>query len=1189
MKDRISRLSRGIEQYNIPVIEISVTTLEHKVGAGGKVTGSFDVYTDSDYELRGLVYTNQDYIKLIDKQFIGTHCQISYEIDATSYYEGELLEGKIHLVSNCGESFVPVEIQVVGKKISTSLGKIGNLFQFVDLVKQAYEEAIKLFYSTEFPTVFLKDDLAAICMYEGCIKSYDKKRALEEFIIGIHKKQTVLFQLSEEQKEYENITENYKDSILLTASTWGYQQVQVEVDCDFITDYKESFTTEDCSGKQFEFQYLIRHEQLHAGNNYGCIRFKTIQETLECRIQVTMEKRPDDTKLEVKRCISELIKKYLEFRLKNNGVERWADASLQLIERARSFDDSNLFLKLFQAQVCISRKRDAEAEWLLAEVSEPVLAKREEDIELYCYYLYIRTLQRRELDFTIQSLNTIRKYYESGHDSWKLLWLLLYMDNNFENNKSLKLTRIKEQYKLGCSSPLMYYEALYVLNRNPGLLRVLNKFELQVLSFGSKHQAIQLRLAVQIAELALLEKEFRPILFRILTEQYKKFENKVILSAILSILIRGDKREEQYFPWYSLGVEMDLNITGLFEYYIFSMPADFNGTMPNTVLMYYVYNGKQLYEKEAFVYQYVLRNKDRFSSIYKKYQPVIEQFTLEQFRIGAIDENIAVLYKEVLSPAHITSDNCTSLVSVLHQWKLICENPGIQKVIVIHKELESEVSYILNRGVAYVHIYTEDAIILFEDCYGTRYLHSVNYTLERMVDNRELLALSAKMNETNRYVMADLCEQSLKYQKNIPEAMGIFTQIIEDSQFRLTYTRSIINDVIEYYVKFAESESLEVFLMQLDTVALERNHRNRVTELMIEHGIYEKAGQQLHTYGICGLDAKQVLKYCNYALEQTDALDNQLLQYCAYAFYHGKYNGTILEYLEHYFNGTTREMLELWRVSRGYLETTRNLEERLIAQMIFTRTHLGSLTTVFEAYVRHAAAPMLKKGYYFFLSYEYFVKENPIEDMFFQHLENAFEKGEMEHAVCQCAYLKYLSDKKRLSATQLTACERMIWQLEQKGVFFNFFKKFKGRISLPAGILDKTVIEYRTGTKGTVSIHYELEQHMEIDGMHGEFYQEHKGYQTENMQQVFQGLYVKSFLLFYGEMIRYYIVEEDGADSVYTESNHHFLEDVHVETGDSKYGMLNDTLQCMAMHDEKMVQELVKQYSKTKFIVNYLM
>ena len=83
-------------------------------------------------------------------------------------------------------------------------------------------------------------------------------------------------------------------------------------------------------------------------------------------------------------------------------MERWSEKSLALIERARGFSDDDDFLKLVQAQICITRERDDEAEWLLNSVAEDILDDADNNLEMYCYYLYIRTLQKRDASVTGQ-------------------------------------------------------------------------------------------------------------------------------------------------------------------------------------------------------------------------------------------------------------------------------------------------------------------------------------------------------------------------------------------------------------------------------------------------------------------------------------------------------------------------------------------------------------------------------------------------------------------------------------------------------------------------------------------------------------------------------------------------------------------------------------------------------------------
>ena len=1183
MKELIGKLSRGIISNNLPVIETSVNTIELSVEAGRTITGTFDVFTEREYEIKGIIYSSHDSVTIIDNQFIGTKNTIRYEVCAFSYEPMDIIEGRFNIVSNCGETFIPFKVNVLKKSILSSIGEISNLFHFVNLVKQEPDEGMKLFHSPEFSEVLLGDDISAKSMYEGLIQGFDKQRSLEEFIIGIHKKQDVKFTISDEKREYDSLTESYGDILIITSNTWGYQRIEIKVDGNFITGGKQWITSDDFAGNIFEYKYLIDIDKLHDGMNYGKIIFRTITQTVECMISVDNVKGRNVDHFEIKKCISSLTKQYLEFRMHNNALDNWTEESLRLIERARGFDDTKPFLKLLQAQICISAKRFDEAVWLLENVADEILDRREEDIEVYCYYLYVRTLQRRELDFTLSSLDIIRKYYENGYDSWKLLWLLFYMDSNFENNKSLKIARIKEQFKLGCHSPLMYYEALHVFNKQPMLLRVLNGFELQVLSFGNRYNAIELKLAVQISELAILEKGYRPLLFQILTGLYKKFENKIILNALLSMLIRGNKTESKYFKWYSLGVTAELKVTGLFEYYIFSMPKDYDGAIPNTVLMYYVYNGKLLYDKEGFLYSLIINKKEKLPNIYKNYKNTIELFALEKLRNGEIDSYLSIIYADILSPQHIADENCKALMNVLSKWKIVCNNPIMQEVIVIHAEILGEEHYRLHKGIACVNIFTEDAIILFADNNGCRYMSTVDYTVTKLFDNKELTELCYEKNADNVYLMAAQCEQSLKYHKSIPSGVTLFKNILKHDQFKTEYCDYIMGDIVEYYINNYDEEELDDYLRHVDVSRLKREIRNKVIELMIMRGLYAEAAIVLKKYGICELSSRRILKFCSQIIKENEDIEKEnLLEYCAYSFRHGKYNDNVLEYLVNYFNGALREMMELWRVSKEYENDTRELEERIITQMLFARTHLGSITTIYESYYKKGALPILKQAYFFFLSYEYFVKEKPVDEMFFLHLKNEMNFNDNLMNVCKCAFLKYCTEKIDLSDKAITICRYNIKFLEKEKILFNFYKKFSKYFPLSGNIMNKTIIEYRTEPGEKVQISYAFEDKSGLNDFGN------NNYMTEEMEQQFAGLYTKSFVVFYGEKIQYYITESSGEHKKYTQSANYTLDDRAVDVSTTRFGIINDILECMEIKEESVIQELTKKYYITKSLTEQL-
>ena len=684
MKELIGRLSRGSFEYDLPELETSVTELRIEVEAGQTKKGFFDVFSKNGEEIKGILYSSDDRVQILNNQFVGKNSKIAYSIIGKYLEQGEEIKAKIRIVSNGGELYIPVFVTVRAESIPSSAGEISNIFHFINLVKQEYDEALKIFMSSNFEKIILKDDMAALCLYQGLIKGKNKRRAMEEFIISLNKKQEVRFELSDDRRSYAPVWESYGDIVTITKNTWGYLEINVKAEGDFLTNFKQKITDEDFAGNSFELSYLIDAEKLHSGMNYGKLIFSSINQRVEFVVTIDNSRETNVSHREINRCRIGLNEMYLDFRMRRCNMDTWAEKCLSMIERVRGFNDDIPFFKLLQAQICLSKRRDEEAKWLLDSVAEEILDRKEENISLYCYYLYVRTLQKRELEQTLMSADIIRKYYENGYDKWELLWILLYLDTSYENNKSLKIARIKEQFHLGCKSTLMYYEALYVFNKQPALLRVLNNFELQVMNFGSKYDDIDLRLAIQISELAMLEKNFRPLLFRILVSLYEKFENKVILTAIISILIRGNKTETKFFKWYELGINADVKVTRLFEYYMYAMPEDYDGNIPNTVLMYYVYNGNLLLNREQFLYCRVIKNQGKQPNVYKNYRRVIEHFAMDKLRKGEMNEYLSVIYGDTLTVEMITEENQKSLVKVLNTWKISCDDSSIKEVMVIH-------------------------------------------------------------------------------------------------------------------------------------------------------------------------------------------------------------------------------------------------------------------------------------------------------------------------------------------------------------------------------------------------------------------------------------------------------------------------------------------------------------------------
>ena len=224
----------------------------------------------------------------------------------------------------------------------------------------------------------------------------------------------------------------------------------------------------------------------------------------------------------------------------------------------------------------------------------------------------------------------VEEIYREDPSSWRVAWLLLYLSEDLQKSERVKWDFLEKMFREGCTSPVLYIEALVLLNASPVLLHRLGKFERQVVYFGIRKGALKREVADQFVFLAGKAKEYSEVLFRILRLMYKKKKDVGLLQEICTLLIKGGKTGRAYFEWYRAGVEAQLRITKLYEYYMLSLDIEKDQEIPRTVLMYFSYENNMDYARSAYLYDYVLQKWDKPGDIYEAYRPRMESFVAEQ-------------------------------------------------------------------------------------------------------------------------------------------------------------------------------------------------------------------------------------------------------------------------------------------------------------------------------------------------------------------------------------------------------------------------------------------------------------------------------------------------------------------------------------------------------------------------------
>lgn len=1174
MKEKITQLAKGIFEYELPEVLLSEEVLNLQIEAGKEYHGSFTVRNEKNKSIKGVIYSSSYLMEVKTTSFVGESCAVEYIFHGKDLSPKETYQGNISIVSSSGEVKLPFEVKILEPYAKTSLGEIADLFNFANLAKTNWAEAMKLFKSEEFSNIFLNRDPKNQMIYQGLIKSISTSQAMEEFLIAIHKKTRISLSVERTNLKYKIKDKGLGDRITINKDQWGYTEIGISADASFIIPERKKLWADNFIGNTYNLGFELKPEEMRQGKNYGKIIIKTIYQTLEVEIEVECYResnRKDKNYLKKKEYSLQLVNNYLNFRSNRIALKEYVEDTELLLRRYGEIEHERS-LDLFRIHLYLVDGREEKAEELLNGFEKEKEALEKNSVADFCGYLYLKALYSKEESDVEEAIEMISKCYKQENHQWNILWYLLFLDKRFEDNKAAKLRAIKEQYENGCHSPVLYYEVCSVYNDDPSLLKELDGLALQALNMGVKMDCLSWQAAAQYNYLASRSKSFQGLIYKNMILIYEKYRTKDVLSTICSMLIKGEKIGKEYFPWYRLGVEAQLRITELHEYFMYSVDDSMTDIMPQEIYLYFMYNNDLPDRKKACLFANIVRNKEINSSIYNTYLKQIESFTKKQLIQHNIDVNLAILYMDMITEDNLTSELAKHLPYVMFIQQIICVTPRIKGVYVAHKECNEE-SYIpLENGRAYINIFTDHAEIFLVDAEGNRFTSTMEYVIEKLMNLDSLAEKCYEYVKESGMLLLYLCEQVHNYQKN-GDDISYLRRVLEIDGLKETYKRKSMMRLIQYYYDNYEEEALESLLKRIDIHNMNQIERSKILEYTILRGLYDIALAGLKEFGYEGVRAKRLYRLCAKLIENWDVQINNpiLTRLSFYIFQQGKYDENIIKYLVNHYIGTTKEMFQLWEQAMEYGIHAIELEERLLGQMLFSESYIKDALSVFLSYYHKGSNLMLIRGFISYYSYKYVVFGRVVPDTFFEILEKeaVFE----ENQVGMMALLKYYSTLSSLTDEQIQVADFNIHKFVERKIVLPFFKNFSSVISLPSSICNNYYIQYITDPKNQVKINYFIEDEVREDN-----------FQEEIMENVFYGIHVKSFTLFYNEVLQYYIVEKGKEKSNITESVMAKLGDNFEEEEDS-FSLINTMLVARELQDEKTLLEMMKNYIKTDYAV----
>lgn len=1175
MRRRIQQLARGKFEHLKPSLSISVDKIDITAMEGNDISGDFVITSTNHVPMRGIVYSSNLRMECLTPQFEGEEIRIRYQFHSYGLIEGDIQKGEFCIVVEQGEYNLSFVVSVSKLYAESSVGKVKNLSDFARLSENDFDEAFHLFYSGKFKNIFHPDEKREMLLYEGLSKGTPSGQKVEEFLIGIHKKKRTVVSLEESSAIFYQVHENRLETFQVNRNQHGYLEIRVHSDAEFLVLKKPRVTDEMFVGSICDVEYYIVTEKMHAGRNFGKIRLEIPGQKPLIYTVCATTKQENKTKdepvfFDIQKSRIKLMQLYLEYRLKRIVTGVWANQSGVILDHLSVLCENEKIYGLMKAQTLIINRQRQEASWILDDFKRTC---EDHESPEWGYYLYLCTLMEREPSYVDRLTAEVEQIFKLHPDNSMLFWVLLFLKEEYYQKPAERLEAIRDWMRYD-NSPYFYLEAYYLIWQDPYLLARLGSFEVRILYWTARWGIMTRDIAIQVAGLISEKKEYHPFLYHILEACYEVKPDDEMLTAVLGYLIRSQCFGAKYHHWYELGIEREIRITSLYEAYLLSLDGRKLERVPKMLQLYFQYDSGLSWQQKAVLFVNIIAAKKVQPEVYQKYLPIMERFAMEQMEAGHIDDNLAVIYDEMFEQGIINSDIAHWAAEILFTHKMICTDPQAAKIEVYEYACSPACNHVNNResvirnGAAYFTVYTKDYCLIMEDIYGNRFCEEIGCCEEPLMDIDHCVKKCTELAQGELSYILYSMQQKVADGVDDSDFPGVWT-VLKAPQVSDRYKREIAEQIISFYRKRKYEAGC---LTGLDHKLLSAAARRMLMQYLTEEHLYETAYRMAEECGYEHMDTAACVSLCSYAIHTAGfEEDDFLLGFAEHVFYRGTYNDVILIYLCKYYTGATKTMAEIWKAAGAFDIDTFDLEERILSQMLYSTDYIADIEEIYESYVKGGGRELICMAYLSYFADAWLVRNMVVPEYVFEQIFARYQEGNPLNDACKLGLLKYFSEKEHLSDAMYQVADELLEEYTSKNRCFAFFLEFEKELRLKYHLYDKAFVEYHTDPGQKIMIHFSL------DGEH---------YEQSLLNEVYDGVFVKEFVLFFGESVLYYMTEQEKAEEKITESACLNCRNVPDEESHGRYEMLNDMLMHHAMGEREMQKREMKQYYGMQMVTN---
>ncbi|MCR5468661.1 MAG: DUF5717 family protein, partial [Lachnospiraceae bacterium] len=824
-----------------------------------------------------------------------------------------------------------------------------------------------------------------------------------------------------------------------------------------------------------------------------------------------------------------------------------------------AWDDRPVY-SLMKAQLYLANGRRQDAEWLLDDYR-----RAWDGIEdaTYGYYLYVTSLYNREESYVIKLIDKVNDIYLRNRENALLFFCILNLNADYVKDRQARYAAIRNYVGKYGHSYTLETEALCILFSEPYCASSFEPFTKRLFFRAVRYGYADERLCQRIIQLAFKDSTKDKVLRALLEKADEIVDSEESITVLCSYLVRNQIRDERAFAAFEKGIENNVRVAGIYEAYLQAMDKRSIKVMPHILLMYFKAHSHLPYQEKALLFVNIIANKENDPETYEDYKDQIVAFAYEQLDILHIDDSLAVIYGDVFSNNIRIREVASQLSYVMFVHRITCFDDGIKYVVVREDSLKNEMKVPVKNNIAYVNIYTNDRLIILEDVEGNRFLDPNMYQLEMLMPAHRYLKTCLKYAPDEYAYILSYFKNKTSPEGAVLDDIYMLENLLTDDRTRDEYK----NKLAMRFCDFLDDRGrADIVMRAINFEKLSEDERLKYVTLLINNSALETAYRFIREYSIFNLDVQHLYRVASFVIREADGQDEfELTDICMRLFERGCTKPDLLMYLERNITGPSKTLERVLKAVRQADLPRQNLTERLITQSLFSTEYISSSQVIFEDYAKEGD-PEVIDAYLAYHNHLAFSEDVIEPERLFLYTKERVVIDDNAPMIMKLSLARYLIEQGNIEKTDEKMILMFVSEWIEKGLYFRFYKKLPHELQEKLHIADQTIIEYKTESGKRVKINYRLSESEE--------------YISEDLPEMYCGIYVWHTVIFFGETLQYYISEESLEGEEALESGKIDNLGISGNSPSSRYDYINEVLMAFYLGENEAKERMIRDYLK---------